>query len=266
MSWSDPWARDPVDQPHRQPVEILPVLWRYRWMLLGVAVGAAALAYGLSLLQPTRYTATAQMILSDPRNAGVFRDETRIVIDPVRYVRTQAELADSTLVLARVAEITGSTLSVDTLDQRISTRASRDLDLITIVAEDHTATGAQQLANAVGQAYQDQVQAEVADNAEASIAELMDAKAIIDARVDALEADITRDPDNTSLQAERDAAVAEGITLESRINQITVDAALYGTGVQLFEPADLGTKSQPTPVRNAALGGVLGLMGAGAYA
>ena len=72
MAWSDPWARDPVDQPHRQPVEILPVLWRYRWMLLGVAVGAAALAYGLSLLQPTRYTATAQMILSDPATPGCF--------------------------------------------------------------------------------------------------------------------------------------------------------------------------------------------------
>ena len=269
MTWSDPWGRDPSEQegPHRQPVEILPVLWRYRWMLLVVAVGAAAAAYGLSMLQPTRYTATAQMILSDPRNAGVFRDESRIVIDPVRYVRTQAELADSTPVLARVAEMTGGVISVDTLDARISTRASRDLDLITIVAEDPTAAGAKQLADAVGQAYQDQVQFEVQENAAASIGELTEAKAAVDVRVVAFDAEIARDPDNTSLQAERNAAVAEGITLESRMNQITVDAALYGSGVQLFEPADLPAgRSQPTPMRNAALGGVLGLMGGGAYA
>ena len=49
---------------------------------------------------------------------------------------TQAELADSTPVLTRVAEMTGGTISVETLDKRISTRASRDLDLITIVPRD----------------------------------------------------------------------------------------------------------------------------------
>ena len=267
MSWSDPWAHDAAEPPHRQPVEILPVLWRYRWMLLIAAVGTAILAYGLSMLQPTRFTASAQMILSDPRNAGVFRDESRIVIDPVRYVRTQAELADSTPVLTRVADMTGGTISVETLDARISTRASRDLDLITIVAEDPTATGAKQLADATGQAYQDQVRFEVEQNAAAAIAELTEAKTAIQAQVDALDAEIARDPDNASLQAQRDAAVSEGITLESRMNQITVDAALYGSGVQLFEPADLPAgRSQPTPLRNAALGGFLGLMGGGAYA
>jgi capsular exopolysaccharide synthesis family protein len=268
MTWDDPWGRDPYDQGgrRRQPVEILPVLWRFRWTIAAAAVVAAGLAYGLSLLQPTQYTATAQMILSDPRNAGVL-SESRIVIDPVRYVRTQAELAESTPVLTRVIELTGRDMSIDTLEGRVSTQASQTLDLITIVATDATAAGAKELADALGQAYQDQVRAEVQRNAAASVAELTDAKSILDVRVASLESQIAADPTNASLQAERDAAVAQTIALDSRINQITVDASLYGSGVQLFEPASLPTsRSQPTPTRNAALGLILGLMAGGAYA
>jgi capsular exopolysaccharide synthesis family protein len=268
MTWDDPWGRDPYDQggPRRQPVEILPVLWRFRWTIAAAAVVAAGLAYGLSMMQPTQYTATAQMILSDPRNAGVL-SESRIVIDPVRYVRTQAELAESTPVLARVIELTGRDISINTLEGLVSTQASSTLDLITIVATDSTAAGAKELADALGQAYQDQVRDEVQRNAAASVTELSDAKAVLDLRVAALENQIDGDPTNASLQAERDSAVAQTITLESRINQITVDAALYGSGVQLFEPARLpGGRSQPAPKRNAALGLILGLMAGGAYA
>ncbi len=53
------------------------------------------------------------MILSDPRNAGVFRDETQIVIDPQRYVRTQAQLAVSTPALVQAAELIHGRLGAD---------------------------------------------------------------------------------------------------------------------------------------------------------
>lgn len=268
MTWHDPWGSAPTQQDasRRRPAAFLPVLWRYRWMLVAAAVAAGVAAYGLSLLQPTRYSATAEMILADPRSTSVFNTQN-YWYDPDRHVRTQAQLVESTPVLLRVAEMTGGALDVEELRNRVRVRAIRDLDLITIDAKDPTAEGARQLADAVAAAYQAQVRAEVERNAAASIAEITESKTAIDAQITALESAIAANPNNISLQSERDAAVAQSVSLDSRIRQISVDAALYGSGVLLVEPARLPTHpSQPVPVRNAALGAILGILIGGGYA
>ena len=124
MMLSEPWARDPGPEGEsRLPqLEILPVLLRFWKMILATTVLAALAVFGLSYLQSTRYQATAQMILSDPRNAGVFRDQTQIVIDPQRYVRNQAALATSTPALLRRSELIGGRLSAGQLDDLVSAR------------------------------------------------------------------------------------------------------------------------------------------------
>lgn len=248
-------------------LEILPVLGRFWKMILAMTVLIAAGVYGLSYLQATRYEATAEMILSDPRNAGVFRDQSQIVIDPQRYVRTQAQLAVSTPSLARASELIAGRLSAAELDDLVSAQASRDLDLVTITALDATPGGAKEIADAVGQAYQDLVREEVQGNAEASIAELDAARAELQARIAELEGDIAAGGDTAALQAERDAAAAEVVNLNTRAKEIAVDAALYGSGVQVFEAAELPEgPAQPRPLRNALLGGALGLLAACALA
>jgi len=268
--WSEPWARDPGSngESRLRQLEILPVLGRFWRMILAITVLAAAAVYGLSYLQSTRYEATAQMILSDPRNAGVFRDQTQIVIDPQRYVRTQAQLAASAPALLRASELIGGRLSAGDLDDDlVSVEASRDLDLITIKALDATPEGAKEIADAVGQAYQDLVREEVQGNAAASMGELDGARAELQARIAELEAAIAAGGDTTALQAERDAAAAEVVNLNTRAKEISVDAALYGSGVQVFEAAELPeSPAQPRPLRNAVLGGALGLLAACALA
>lgn len=269
MTVSDRWASDGEQQGRFKSVQldVLPVLSRFWRLILAVTILCTLAAYGLSHLRSTLYRADAQMILSDPRNAGVFRDEARLVIDPVRYVSTQAELATSTPSLSGASDIIDGRLSVEELDSRVNARASRDLDLITISALDATPAGAQQIANAVSEAYQDLVAGEVQANANAAIAELERTRAELQAEIDDLEVAIAADSDNVSIRSERDAVVAEVISLDSRANQIAVDAALYGSGVQVFEPADLpNSPAQPRPLRNAAVGGFLGLLGATAYA
>jgi Mrp family chromosome partitioning ATPase len=252
-----------VPQSH---ADVLPTLWRHRLLIVVVTLLGAATAYGLSQLQTTQYEATAQMILADPGSAAVF-DDTRLIVDPTRHARTQAELASSGPVLARVSVAIGGRLSVKTLDDVVSVRASRDLDLVTIHALDVTPEGAAQIADAVGLAYQEVVAADVATKAGKAIAELEEARTEIQTRVVELEAAISDDPDNAALRAERDAAVVEAVNLEGRARQIAVDAALYGSGVELFEPADIPEgPARPLPLRNAIFGGVIALIAGSAFA
>jgi len=246
---------------------LLEAMWRFRRVVAVAVAVAVVVGFAASFAQTRLYEGEARLILADPRNAGVFRETTQIVIDPSRYTRNQAERMTSTPVLTRAAELEGGRVTVADLQGRVTAEASANLDLITIRALDPTPEGAASLADAVAEAYQQVVAEEVRGNADAAIAELAASKAELQARIDALEAELVRAGDDTALRAERDAAVAQLVTISSRAEQIGVDAALYGSGVELFERSEVPeSPAQPQPLRNAALAGVLALLGAGAWA
>ena len=247
---------------------LLEAVWQFRWLVAAVAVLAAVSGYAASFLQPTMYEGEARLLLADPRSAGVFRDSGPTTsLDPSRYVRNQAQFVTSSPVFARAAETLGGELSVEDISQRVSAQPSVDLDLITIRALAPTGEDAALLANTVAQAYQDLVTDEVGANAAQAIAELEEQKAQLQTRIRNAENRLDDDPDNSALQAERDAAVAQLITIEGRSDQIAVDAALYGSGVELFEQAETPqSPAQPKPLRNAVVAVVLGLLAASAFA
>ena len=246
---------------------LLESMWRFRRLVILTVIIAAAAGFGLSYLQSTMYEGETGLILSDPRNAGVFRDESRLVIDPSRYVRNQAERINSTEVLTRAALLESGRISVDTLRARVTVSPSTNLDLITIRALDPTPEGAAQLADSVGSAYEEIVAEEATENANAALAELDRSLADTQIQIDVLEARLDADPEDSVAKAERDAAVAQLVTLKNRAEQISVDAALYGSGVQLFEHSEIPkSPASPKPLRNAAVAAMLGLLGVGAYA
>lgn len=248
-----------------------PGLWdalsRFRWVILTTAVAAAVLVYGVSLLQSKTYQAESSMLLTDPRTSGVFDNNLTAISDLSRYVRNQATFAESSAVAARAATILDDTLSLDVISDSVSAVAARDLDLVVIRATHPTPEGAAGLADAVGEAYRQLTAENVQQTAAAVIDELTISKTNLQSRVDVLDAALRDDPENAGLQAERDAAVAQLINLDTRIAQIDVNTALYGSGVQYFEPAEIPTQpSSPKPLRNAAAAAVLGLLAAGLYA
>lgn len=245
---------------------LLEAVWQYRWLVVAATLLAMGTGFAASFLQTTMYEGEARLLLADPRNAGLFQ-ESGTVIDPSRYVRNQAELVASTPVTVRASELVDGRVSVREIDERVTAQPSVDLDLITIRALDPTAEGAAELADAVAEAYQQRVTEEVRSNAEAAITELEETKVSIEQRIAQAEAGLESDPDDSALRAERDAAVAQLVTLEGRADQIAVDASLYGSGVELFEQAQVPeSPAQPQPLRNAAVAAVLGLLGASALA
>lgn len=257
-------------QPERGAAPQQPTLLdivRQSWLLLLAAVlGAGTIGLALSPLQPVRYRSDARLLLADPRSESLFRDGTSAAGDRSRYVGNQAEFVASTPVLTRAVALVGDG-TVKGIRERLSVRPSADLDIITIQASDATAEGAAALANAVAAAYQELVLADVQANAERAAAQLERAQAGLRTRISELEATLAGQTGSEALQVERDAAVSQLVSLEGRARQISVDAALYGSGVQLFEAAEPpDRRTQPKPLRNAVLAGLLGLLGASALA
>lgn len=251
---------------HRVQPTLLDIVRQSGLLLVAVVLACAGIGFGLSTLQPVRYQGDARLLLADPRSESLFRDGASAARDQSRYLRNQAEFLVSTPVLTRAAELAGG-LTVETVRTRLSVRPSADLDVVSISALDPTADGAAALANAVATAYQELVVQDVQANASQAAEELEQAQASLRGRIAELETTLAGETGSQALQVERDAAVAQLVGLESRARQIAVDAALYGSGVELFEPAEPPDRpTQPTPVRNAVLAGLLGLLAASALA
>jgi Mrp family chromosome partitioning ATPase len=246
---------------------VLPALWAARWTIVLTAVCAGLIGFGVSALQAPTYQATAQLLLADPRNSGVFEDTGVSFLDPSRYVRNQAELARSGPVMAEASQLVGGRLSPDDLAVRVAVRPSVDLDLLTITASDATGAGAAQIADAVAEAYQVVVREQTQSRAATSGEELEQQRVQLQATIAAAEEQLQADPGNTAVTAERDAAIDQLVSVQNRIDQIAVDASLFGAGVDLVEEADVPTApASPQPLRNALLAAVLGALAAGGLA
>lgn len=255
----------PADPPPpARPPGLLEVVWRARAVVVVATLLAGLIGYGASLLQDTRYDAEARLLLSDPRQAGIWAEAGPAVArDPSRYVRNQAEFTNSAGVAARAADLLDDQTSIEDVVLRSEARPSSELDLITVRALGPSAEAAADLANAVADAYDQLSREDLAAQAERSSAELFALRAQVQQRVDQAEAGIAADPSNTALAAEREAAVVQLSAVQSRIDQINVEVALFGSAVQRIERAQpAGAPSEPRPARNAALAAAVGLLAA----
>jgi capsular exopolysaccharide synthesis family protein len=142
---------------------------------------------------------------------------------------------------------------------------------VTIRALDPTPGGAAEVANAVGAAYQLEVSRTSKASAEAATTQLNRARQDLQRRIDGLERSLAQAAASTGdtseltagLNAQRAAASTQLLSLESQADQISVDAALYGSGVQLFEKAEPPVSpAQPRPLGAALVAAFLGFLAA----
>ncbi len=254
---------------------LLDVLWRHKVLVIATTLLFGAAGWGASHLQPTMYSGEASLVLNDPRTSSIFDEQRQTVIDPARYVRNRAAYMTSTSVLARASELLDGRLNVDQIRSRVTAEPAKELDLVTISALDPTSAGAADLANAVGTAYQLEAQ-EVSEAATAEATEeLKNSRRGLRRRIDVLDeslAEAAASNSDTSefaagLNVQRAAASTQLLSLSAQINQVSVDAALYGSGVQLFEKSEPPVSpAQPQPLGAALVAGFLGFLAAMALA
>jgi len=294
--------------PYNEPT-VLGAAWKYRWLVLFLAVAFAGLAYFYASSSP-EYTADATLSVQDPRTSNLFDD---VVPDtPERYVEGQAAIMRSRVVAKRAAEILAAQspsvdVDVDDMTDNLTVTANETADSITItyasiVSEEEAIA----VTNAVVEAYQEvgsttaefafsaalvsldgsivALQVEIADlqdalalklandperqevkvALDAAIAELVavqgpartaDAPAValaadrlgeLGLRIETLRDALTPDPDDfelLELQTEQEDARLRLGALETRRDQLAVDADVAGSAVVFTDPAEVAEPS-----------------------
>jgi capsular exopolysaccharide synthesis family protein len=236
-----------------------------RWhLLLAVAIVFGAAGFLLSSSQSPMYSATATMLLNDPRTSSVFNENNRPIADPSRFVNGQAHYVMSDEVLTAASAILGSRFTVAQLRSRVTAAAADDLDQVSVTVTEPAAENAAAVANAVCQAYGELVRKMAAAEAKTTTDELDKTIASLRSRIADLDEQLAASEDGDtapSLSAARQAAATQLLTLQGRADEIAVDTATYGDGVQYFEKADPpGSPSQPRPLGATVIGMFIGLV------
>ena len=252
------WAEGPT---------IVASIWRHRWMVLGVTILAGLAGLFLSRAQEPVYEASTRLFLTSPGTAGVFERQASVPLD--RYLPQQEQRATSAPVLAAAAEsLAGDGVTPRELSEQAE--ASTDLELVTltITVIDGSPERAADIANAVASSYQEAVRTEQMARVNRAVSELERTVTAIEEQIDELAAGTNADGELPPGQAGQIGILTQRLVeVETLIQQLLVDARLFGSGVEFVEPAEAPSLPiSPRPNRTAAISGLLAAMLASAVA
>jgi Mrp family chromosome partitioning ATPase/capsular polysaccharide biosynthesis protein len=242
---------------------IVASLLRFRVIVVAAILLGAVAGYGLAQLLPVRYEAEASLIPADPGGPSILGGGVSMSSsDRQVYLAKQVNLMTSREVLERVLALTGSSQSIRDVRQALNVQASPDMVSISIVATGSDARSTAALANAVGTAYQKVTAERTAEEADRAITGLEKFRRLLQSELDASPAS----PGGSLTTRQQD--LRDRIKdLQGREQEITLQAQVFASGVESFERAERPTSpSQPKVKLAAALGAMLGLLGAGAWA
>jgi capsular exopolysaccharide synthesis family protein len=233
-----------MEERHREQTitDYLVVVRRYKWIILATALVVPIAAYLLSAQQTKVYRATSDVLLNrqdlGSTLTGIPTQST--VTDPVRYARTQAQLARVPTVTQDAVERAGveGMVAAELADSSDVT-ANPDTDILTFGVNHGEPSVAERLATAYAEAF-------VAYRLETETASLGVARQEIQGRLAELRAAGASDTDIYRQLAQQAQSIR---TLE-----------LLQLPASVVRPADGAGQIAPTPRRNAILGVLLGLM------
>jgi Mrp family chromosome partitioning ATPase/capsular polysaccharide biosynthesis protein len=245
------------------PGVVLSLLRYWRSSVLVVLV-SAALGFGVSLLLPKQYEARAQIGLTDPRGSNIFtQGGGALPQDLERYTARQRSLVRSGRTFERTRQQLDHDISVDELFNRVSVTSDVD-GVLDIHGRGRTGKEAQDLANTVAAAYGSSSRDNVQEEVSRSVAAIEAARtaAIEDYRT--AQERQSADPRNPVLQQQVRSTVDRLDALNQRISEIQVNGAAFDDGIEYFLAARRPKHpTEPQPLRNAAVAGLLGLILAG---
>jgi capsular exopolysaccharide synthesis family protein len=220
-----------------EPIEVrryLDALRRSLPLVIGIVVVLAGSIYVVSTSLPKRYKATTSIV---QRSNSVI-DQNSSVDSITRDLNTINSLLTTDDVLSAAAKkVPGE--SIDSLRDKVSSSVDPNANLIYVTAKDALPTRASQIANAVASTF-------VSEQAD------IERRQYESARSD-LQDELAR------VQGQAGASSQEA-ALQDRISQIGVSIATAGTDLAVAQRADPpDSQDTPRPLRNTALGIVLGL-------
>jgi tyrosine-protein kinase len=261
-AFNDRWPPE-ADDPRLDRPGIVASLMRYRIIVVAATLLGALAGYGIAQLLPVRYETQATLVLADPGGPSILGGGRSLSSsDRQVYLAKQVAIMSSREVLERALKLIGSRRSLNDARESLNVQQSGDMASIAIVTAGPTPRSAATLANAVGTAYEQVTEERTAEQASRGMASIEKLMGRLQARLDAS----PRPPDGrlTIRQQQLASQIAD---LQQREQDIAVQAEMYASGVEQFERAEPPTApSQPKPKLAAAVGALLGLLVAGAWA
>jgi polysaccharide biosynthesis transport protein len=222
--------------------EYVNILRRRKWIIVALPVMAAVSAFLIAQQQSPVYQASAQILVN---RSSIVSAITQVsdpsVGDPTRFLSTQAEIARSPVLAARVvaaADVPGVTASSLLANSTVNPEA--DADFLDVTLKWPVPDEAVRLTNAYARqltAYKTELDTKRINTALASLR----------ARL-------------AGLRAARQATSPSYGTLVNYELQLQTIGTLLANNTSVLKPADFAGKIRPRPQRTAILGGLLGLV------
>lgn len=222
--------------------EYAQVIRRRKWIVIQAAILIPAAVLAFTLTQSDLYRGEAQVLLNaqDPTERVLGSVQGQKSVDELdRDAATQAEVAHSPELargVLRSVEARGQ--SVDDLLDSTAVDARSGSDLLTFQADDPSPSRARRIADAFASEY-------VRYRAQLAAASIEEDKRAVAQRLASL------DPGASPALSRR---------LRSTLRELETVSALQGAGADVVRRADDAEKVRPRPVRNTAIGFVLGLV------
>ena len=241
----------PANEPHQRP-SLKESLRRSKWLIvMAVLIGAIA-AFAWSWTQPVRYAGVTRVFVA---TGGL---ETG---DPSLTVTRQASFLTSPAVLDRTVQLIGGRLTRKELEKRLTVEPARDANVITVRALDNTPERAAALADTVVRAYETVLAEQTTSAAREQINAIRKRQARLKVQLAQLQQQLQAQPGNSVVLASINAKNQELRRLAGQVEEATRSAA--GATRRLETLRDTATDEpaqQPQPLRNAVIGGLLGLL------
>jgi uncharacterized protein involved in exopolysaccharide biosynthesis len=225
----------------------------YRWLVVSITLLGAIAAFAWSSRQPVLYEGVVRLHLDTRGN------ETT---DPGRIVRNRAEFITSPEVLDHTIALDGNRMTREELEQRLTVEPVRDADVIFIKVLDATRPQASALADRVARAYRESVARQAAEAARHEVNSIGRKQQQLKREIDILNQQLAADSSDERLLAIRAAKRQLLEDLARRIESVRVEASRAANGAETVrESATVADEpAQPKPLRNAAIGALLGLV------
>jgi polysaccharide biosynthesis transport protein len=225
------------------PVE---AFWRFRSWTVPITVVVGVLAALGALATSGTSTATSTLYLTDPRGAVAFGEGSSNGTDLSRYAHQRAEFAQSADVFANVlkqltedraaANAEGPAEDLDSLDRIVASTPTASSD-VRVDCTDSDPERALRICRSVVQSYVELTLADIQKRGELQITVLLEERVRV-----------LSDPDG------RGTSVA---VIDNKVFEIRRQAALFGSGVEFVEPADVEEDSRIAPAIQIGLAGLL---------
>ena len=254
------WAQGPT----------LPSSILRHWVIVLLLAGAfAAGGYAIFALQDPVYEAHAQLIFSDIEVQWIVREEGEpLPTDQTRQLQNRANYIRSSEVVERAAERLGPGMDPATLHDSIDVWMDPEIsDVITIVARASNPELAADVANAIGEAYQELAEGLEQQRAKEARAELDRTIERLQTRLEGFDLSDARPGSTSPADLRRQAARTQLVSLTTWRERLTLATDLASARVGSFEPASPPYEPvAPRPKRTAAGGLMLGAALGSAFA